>query len=84
MVDVSDAFWKMRVDPNKAHNVGCTVGDLVVVGFRLMFRWSRSPGFWGVMSAAVAHAHCNATTDSAQLLEERKQTMAHVKAMGRR
>ena len=29
------------------------VGELVVIDFRLTFGWSGSPGFWGVMSAAV-------------------------------
>ena len=48
--DVSDAFRNVRIGP-----------DLVVIDFRLTFGWSGSPGFWGVMSAAAEHAHCNTT-----------------------
>ena len=62
--DVSDAFWNVFVDPHKAQNICRAVGDLVVTDFRLMCRWSGPPGFWGVMSAAAAHAHCNTTLDS--------------------
>ena len=36
------------------------------------------------MSAAAAHAHCNTTIDSAQLLDEGKQMMARVKVVERR
>ena len=51
--DVSGAFQNVRVDPDKAHKFCYTVGELVVIDFRLTFRWSGSPGFWGVMSAAA-------------------------------
>ena len=70
--DASDAFRNVRVDPDKAHNFFFTVGELVVTDFRWTFGWSGSPGFWVVMSAAAAHAHCNTTIDSAQLLDEGK------------
>ena len=61
MADVSDAFRNTRVDPDKAHNFCYTVGELVVIDFRLPVGWSGSLGFWGVISAAVEHAHCNTT-----------------------
>ena len=57
--DVSDAFRNVRVDSDQAHNCCYSVGDLVVVDVRLTFGWSGSPGFWGVISAAAEHAHCN-------------------------
>ena len=60
----------MQVDPDKTHNFCYTVGELVVINFRLTFGWSGSPGFWGVMPAAAAHAHCNTTIDIVQLLDE--------------
>ena len=41
--DVSDAFRDVGVDPDKAHKFCCTVGDLVMIGFRLTFGWSGSP-----------------------------------------
>ena len=79
--DVSDAFRNVRVDPGKTHNFCYTVGELVVIDFRLTSGWSGSPGFWGVMSAAAEHAHCNPTINSIQLLDERKEMMAHVKVV---
>ena len=54
---------------------------MVVIDFRLRFGWSGSPGFWGVMSAAVEPAHCNNTLASAQILSEGADTMAHVKVV---
>ena len=63
--NVSDAFWNVRVDPDKAHKFRYTVGDLVVIDFRLTFGWSGSPGFWGLMSAAAAHGHSHTMIDSA-------------------
>ena len=46
-------------------------------------RVARSPGFWGVMSAAAEHAHCNTTITTAQLLDEGIDMMAHVKIVDR-
>ena len=54
-----------------------------MIDFRLTFRWSGSPGFWGVISAAAEHAHFNTTLDSTQLLDEGKQMTAHVKVVDR-
>ena len=63
--DVSDAFRNVRLDPDEAHNFCYTVGELVVIDFRLTFGWSGSLGFWGVMSAAAENAHCNTTITTA-------------------
>ena len=73
----------MRVDADKAHNYCYTIEELVVIDFRLTLGWSGSAGFWGVMSTTVAHAHCNTTIVSAQLLDEGTKTMAHVKVVER-
>ena len=81
--DVSDAFRDVRVDPDKAHKFRYTVGELVVIDFRLTFGWSVSPAFCGVMSAAAEHADCNTTINSTQLLDDGKETVAHVKAVDR-
>ena len=81
--DVSDAIRNVRIDPHKAHHLCYTVGELVVIGFRSTLGWSGSPGFWGLISAAAAHAHCNTTTDPAQLLDEMKYMMANVKVVER-
>ena len=56
---VADAFRNVRIEPHQAHNSCYTVGDAVVIDFRLTFGWSGSPGFWDVMSAADERAHCN-------------------------
>ena len=71
-VNVSGAFRKVRVDQDKAYIFCYTVGELVVINFRSTFGWSGSPGFWDVMSAAAAHAHCNITIHLAHLLDEGK------------
>ena len=81
--DVSDAFRNVRIDPDEAHNFCYMVGELIVIDFRLTFGWSGSPGFWGVMSAAAEHAHCNTTLASAQILGEGADMMAHVKVVDR-
>ena len=54
-----------------------------MIDFRLIFRWSGSPGFWGIMSAVAERAHFNTTINSIQLLDEGKERMAHVKVVGR-
>ena len=71
--DVSDVFRNARVDTDKAHNFCNTVGELVVTDCSLSFGWSGSPGFWSVMSATGAHAQCNTTIHSAQLLDKFKR-----------
>ena len=35
--DVNDTYRDVRIDPNQAHSVCYTVGDLVVIDFRLTF-----------------------------------------------
>ena len=70
--DVADAFRNVRADPDHAHNVCYTVGDLFVIDFCLTIGWSGSPRFWGVMSAAAEHVHCNTTLNSTQLFDKGK------------
>ena len=70
--DVADPFRNVRVDPDQARNFSYTVEDMVVIDFQLTFGWSGWPGFWGDMSAAAEHAHCNTTLNSIQLLGEGK------------
>ena len=75
---MSDAFRNVRVGSIKTQSFCYTVGYLVVIDFRLTFERSRSPGLWGVTSAAVEHVHCNTTLNSTQLLDEGKEVIAHV------
>ena len=74
--DVSGAFRNVRIDPDEAHNFFRTVGDQLVIDFRLTFGWSGSPGFWGVMAAVAEHAHCNTSLVSAQVVREGADMMA--------
>ena len=49
------------------------------IDFRLTFEWAALPEYWSLMAAAVEHAHCNTTVDSAAILQEGKATISHVK-----
>lgn len=42
---VSDAFWNVTRDPDEVHHFCYTVGELVIIDFRLTFGWSGCPGF---------------------------------------
>ena len=44
--------------------------DLIVADLRLAFGWAGSPGFWGLLSSVVKHAHRNTFTRDAQILSE--------------
>ena len=67
--DVSDACRNVWVDPDRAHNICYTVGDLVVIVFSINLRMVGVAGFWGVLSAAAEHAHCNPTLNSTHLFD---------------
>ena len=77
--DVTDAFRNVRIAPHQAQNFCYVVDDVLVSDFRLTFGWAASPGYWGLMAAAVKHAHGNTTVDSAVILPEGKAMMSHVK-----
>ena len=77
--DVPDAFRNVRVDPNQAQILCYALGDVVVVDLSLTFGWAGSPGFWGVMSSAAEHAHCNTSLTDAVVLPEGTTTMSHVR-----
>ena len=62
---VLDAFRNVRLDSHQAHNFCYTVGDLVVITFRLTFGWS-GPQHWGVLAEAAEHSHCHTSLDSGQ------------------
>ena len=52
---------------------------ILVSDLRRTFGWAPSPGYWGLMAAAVEHPHCNTTVDSPVILPEGKARMPHVK-----
>ena len=45
---------------------------------RLTFGWAGSPGFWGLLSSAPEHAHCNTSVRDAHILSEGEDMMSHV------
>ena len=68
--NVNDAYCNVKIDPKQAHNFCYTVGDLVVIDFRLTFGWTGSPGNFGVMASAAEHSHCKTDRSYVQLLLE--------------
>ena len=51
--DVTDAFKNVRIAPHHAQDFCYVVDDVLVSDFRLTFEWAASPGYWGLMAAAV-------------------------------
>ena len=56
-IDVKQAYRQIPVDPEGASVFGYIIGSLAVVDLRLQFGCKNSPGFWGLFSAALEHAH---------------------------
>ena len=81
--DVNDTYRYVRIDPNQAHNFCYTVGDLVVIDFRLTFGWTDSPGNFGLMASAAEHAHCDTDLSNVQLLSEGVKMMEDVEIVDR-
>ena len=81
--DVNDAYRNVRIDPNQAHNFCYTVGDLVVIDFRLTFGWTGSPANFGVMASAVENSHRNNDLSNVQLLPEGVKMMEQVEIVDR-
>ena len=81
--DVNDAYRNVRINLNQAHNFRYTVGDLVVVDFRLTFGWTGSPGNFGVMASTAEHSHCNTDLSNSQLLPEGVKMMDHFEIVDR-
>ena len=81
--NVNDAYRNVRIDPNQVHDFCYTVGDLVLIDFRLTFGWTGSPGNFGVMASAAEHSHCNTDLSNVQLLPEGVNMMEHVEIVDR-
>ena len=80
---VNDSYRNVRIDPNQARNVCYTVGDLVVIDFRLMFGWTGSPGNFGVMASAAEHSHSNTDLSNVQRLPEEVNVVERVEVVDR-
>ena len=77
--NVTDAFRNVRIAPHQAQNFCYVVADVLVSDFRSPLDGRLSSGYWGLMAAAVEHAHCNTTVDSAVILPEGMAMMSQVK-----
>ena len=57
----------------------------MIIDLCLTFGWSGSTGFWGVMSTAAEHAHCNTTllVETEQILSKGADMVTHVKIVER-
>ena len=80
---VNDSYRNVRIDPNQARNVCYTVGDFVVIDFRLTFGWTGSPGNFGVMTSAAEHSHCNTDLSNVQRLPEGVNMVERVEVVDR-
>lgn len=77
--DVSDAFRSVRIAQDQAQNFGYVLGDVLVADPRLTFGSAGSPGFWGLVSAAAAYAHCNTSLTDAVMLPKGIAMMFHAR-----
>ena len=78
-VDVKDAFRQVLVDPVRAPVFRYAMGEYVVVDLRLLFRWRKSPGFWGLMASAPEHAHTHFTFLDAAVSQQAAAAVEHVR-----
>ena len=76
--DASDAFKNVRIAPEHANKFCYVLDDLIVADLRLTFGWAGSPGFWGLLSSAAEHAHCNTSGRDAHILSEGEDMISHV------
>ena len=63
--DVKDALRQVPADPAGAPTFWYVVGGHVVVDLRLQSGWRNSPGFWGLVSAALEHSQTHSTFQDA-------------------
>ena len=77
-IDVKEAFRQVPVDPEGAPVFGYKFGNHVVVDLRLQFGWRSSPGFWGLFSAALEHAHTHTTFQHAEVTAHGAAAVDHV------
>ena len=77
-MDVKNAFRQIPVDPDGARVFGYVLGEFLLVDWRLQFGWRGSPGWWGVISAAMQHAQRNTTRASALISPPGDRAVEHV------
>ena len=79
--NVKYACRHLPVDPEGSPAFGYRVGNYAIVHLRLRFGWRSSPGFWGLFSAALEHAHNHTTFQPAEVSTQGAAAVAHVKIM---
>lgn len=79
-----DAFRNVTVNPGFGQTFGYVWGDFGVFDSRVPFAWRRSPGYWGLFSAAAGCAHCRQNIVNEVVLDEGEMIMSHVPVTDRR
>ena len=77
-MDVMNAFRKIPVDPDGARVFRYVLGEFLFTYLRLQFGWRGSPGWWGIISAAMQHAQRNNTRASALFSPAGDRSVEHV------
>ena len=77
-MDVKNAFRQIPVDPDGAAIFGYVLGEYLFVDLRLQFGWRVSPGWWGVISAAMQHVQRNTKRASASFSQAGDRAVEHV------
>ena len=75
---------KNESTPEYTNKICYVRDDLIVADLRLAFGGAGSPGFWGLLSSVVKHAHRNTFTRDAQILSEVDVPCNHCGAVERR
>lgn len=80
-MDVKDAFRRVHIEWEKAPIFSYVVGEYIVIDFRLAFGWRSSPGWWGLMAAAILHSHRNTDVNTAVVLPDARLIAKDVKVL---
>ena len=80
-MDVKDAFRRVHIEWEKAPIFSYVVGEYIVIDFRLAFGWRSSPGWWGLMAAAILRSHRNTDVNTAVVLPDARVIARDVKVL---
>ena len=78
-MDVMNAFRQIPVDPDGTAAFGYVLGRYLFADLRVQFGWQGSPGWWGVVSAAMQHAQRNTTRVFASFSHAGDRAVEHVR-----
>ncbi|MEP3733698.1 MAG: hypothetical protein ABJN02_17340 [Lentilitoribacter sp.] len=80
-MDVKDAFRRGHIEWDKAPTFSYVVGEHIVIDFILVFGYRSSPGWWGLMVAAILHSHRNTDVNTPVVLPEARLIANDVKGL---